>query len=402
MNKLKISRGKYSYILIGIGLLLLPTITRKAILNSELYASFNLIFWLGWIGFLKIDQGRPAYVISQRYAKLLLLDVVIIVFYTIGVINYTNLNHYFELIICTFLPISLVFVEIRLHKCLKELFINLYSFFRLAAVIIVIGGIIDSQTGNMASRFFANWYDIASLKGMVNTSRLVSYYGHSLTTAGILLYFEAMNYLAYKYFNLRPGRYMLGMAISVTGIALTGSKTGTVLSLVFLLITNFANKRLRYLLIGTISIYVAYQMGIFSVVIERILIGIERNDITTGRATDLAYLMTSSEYSIHLFTGNGTVASSFVDGALEYPIIRWALRYGIMTTLLLVAVLFIYPLIKTLRNKQFDLVIVLTTLIVFENTNNGLCTVSDTMLVFCILICVILNLSEYLKSEDYQ
>ena len=144
------------------------------------------------------------------------------------------------------------------------------------------------------------------------------------------------------------------------------------------------------ILIASLALYLS---GAFDMVISRILSGLAAGDLSTGRNTALKYLVL-----------NGTVRFDWLKGhelqydnpvliaALEYPFLLWAFTGGIVFTIVQYLMYFVKPGIQVLKSKRWSCLICLLALMAFYNSNNGIASFNDDLLIYSInawLICQI-------------
>lgn len=117
----------------------------------------------------------------------------------------------------------------------------------------------------------------------------------------------------------------------------------------------------------------------------------------------LAMLLETGSLKFDFFIGHaGSELSETMIAALEYPPLRWAYLFGIWFSVLMCIILFIIPAIRILKNKNLKIFVVLLILIFDVNSYNGITTQSDQMLLYCVSVFLLLNLSYTLKGNENE
>ena len=123
-----------------------------------------------------------------------------------------------------------------------------------------------------------------------------------------------------------------------------------------------------------------------------------------GSTLGAATVSAADNTSVSLWTWSPiTRTAEKMIAALEYPLLRWAYLFGIWFSALLGLILFFIPMVKAFQSKNKMIIIVLLILILDVNSYNGITTQSDDMLLYCVAVFLLLNLSYILrgnKNED--
>lgn len=235
---------------------------------------------------------------------------------------------------------------------------------------------------------------LATIK-RIRQGRMVSYFGHPLLTAEIMILTFSFNTLVNYCIEKKSIFYTVYYSlISVIGIGMCGGKTGLVLIAVEFALLYVNKKGLKYFIIVAAAVYWAYGYGLLDTVIGRFIAGFESGDITTGRNTALLRVIQGGVLRFNLLIGHaGMNLSERMIAALEYPPLRWAYLFGVWFSVLMCVVLFAIPAIKILKNKNIKIFIVFLILVLDVNSYNGITTQSDQMLLYCVSVFLLLNLS---------
>lgn len=160
---------------------------------------------------------------------------------------------------------------------------------------------------------------------------------------------------------------------------------------------------MKYFIIVAAAVYWAYGYGLLDTVIGRFIAGFESGDITTGRNTALLRVIQGGVLRFNLLIGHaGMNLSERMIAALEYPPLRWAYLFGVWFSVLMCVVLFAIPAIKILKNKNIKIFIVFLILVLDVNSYNGITTQSDQMLLYCVSVFLLLNLSYAVRGNGNE
>ena len=166
---------------------------------------------------------------------------------------------------------------------------------------------------------------------------------------------------------------------------------------------NVNKKGIKYFILVAAAVYWAYGYGLLDTVIGRFLDGFKSGDLTTGRNTALSLLMRNGYLNFNFLMGHaGADLSERMIAALEYPPLRWAYLFGVWFSVVMCIILFLTPAIKILKNKNIKIFIVLIILILDVNSYNGITTQSDQMLLYCVSVFLLLNLSYAVRGNENE
>lgn len=98
----------------------------------------------------------------------------------------------------------------------------------------------------------------------------------------------------------------------------------------------------------------------------------------------------------------GADLSERMIAALEYPPLRWAYLFGVWFSVVMCIILFLTPAMMILKNKNIKIFIVLIILILDVNSYNGITTQSDQMLLYCVSVFLLLNLSYAVRGNGNE
>lgn len=234
--------------------------------------------------------------------------------------------------------------------------------------------------------------------------RFYSFMGHPLYNAQLCLMFFVINFSYNKYFKrILPN--VLVTIITLIGISLTASKTGVFLLGAAILFLSPNKKKFKYYSILIGSIIIILSLGIFNDTIYRLL----NTSLTTGRDDTWIMYKTMDIYVIKFFTGYGAQVIDNINNiitwgnaAFEYPIRGFSIQNGMLFTIWTFIILFIYPVIKLIKKKQYFLLIAFLLIVVDVNTYNALIHGRDYVINFGLFAAILLNISYEVSDEDIK
>ena len=401
--KVKISdiKQKFPFFLICIGLLFMPSTIRTSALHSE-WALINVASWLGIILLTKRYYNGGKVSVSKN-GKLgvanpiwIVLLVALFAMESLMLPEFTATSEV-KYIYATILPIYILYSVVDDDDiiCYTKLFSRLLT---VASTIVVICGLMDMFLGVGIGNSIAIFTNAASLIESIRQGRMVSYFGHPLLTAEIMILTFSFNTLVNYCIEKKSIFYTVYYSlISVIGIGMCGGKTGLVLIAVEFALLYVNKKGLKYFIIVAAAVYWAYGYGLLDTVIGRFIAGFESGDITTGRNTALLRVIQGGVLRFNLLIGHaGMNLSERMIAALEYPPLRWAYLFGVWFSVLMCVVLFAIPAIKILKNKNIKI------LVLDVNSYNGITTQSDQMLLYCVSVFLLLNLSYAVRGNGNE
>ena len=407
--KVKISdiKQKFPFFLICIGLLFMPSTIRTSVLHSE-WALINVASWLGIILLTKRYYNGGKVSVSKN-GKLGVANpiwiVLLVAFFAMESLMLPEFTATSEVkyIYATILPIYILYSVVDDDDiiCYTKLFSRLLT---VASTIVVICGLMDMFLGVGIGNSIAIFTNAASLIESIRQGRMVSYFGHPLLTTEIMILTFSFNTLVNYCIEKKSIFYTVYYSlISVIGIGMCGGKTGLVLIAIEFALLYVNKKGLKYFIIIAAAVYWAYGYGLLDTVTGRFKAGFESGDITTGRNTALLRVIQGGMLRFNLLIGHaGINLSERMIAALEYPPLRWAYLFGVWFSVLMCVVLFVIPAIKILKNKNFKIFIVFIILVLDVNSYNGITTQSDQMLLYCVSVFLLLNLSYLLGGNENE
>lgn len=327
----------------------------------------------------------------------------IILIAAVFVLTISNLerDNMVEYLYATLCPLFFLYISISDEDTVR--YVGIFTrALTIVCTVIVLCGVIDMVTGFTVSRFIAEYTQTASLLGMLKEGRMVSYMGHPLQTVELMLLCFLFNTLHSFYLKEKTSIvYVIYYSlISAAGIGMSGGKSGLVLLAVSFVVL-YANKTgFKYILFILVAGVAAWRLGLLDTAINRLVTGITTGNLTTGRFKALSKLWNSGELTFEFFRGHaGETMSTDMISALEFPPLRWAYQFGIWFSIAVSGYLFLPPLIKAIKAKNIPILAAMLILMLDVNTYNGLTTLSDLLLLYCVAVFLLLNLLRVIEAK---
>lgn len=370
------------------GTLFVPPLLKQAVLSGN-GSFFNPFFILAFILCLAPTRLHDVTVVEFALFLCVLLLCVVAAYsnYSAGYGMYSCFKAFVTLNLPLVLLVvwrSLVFDEgwmlqaLRIFNC-----VVLFLFVWAIANIALDGALVDG----LAS--FAQ-----GLVDLKNLNRLWSPYGHPLYNAAFFLAFFCLNTIAVKRGHPLLPIYAI-LLVSSLGLLLCASKSAFLIYLLLVLIWYTGDSRWALLVIafGTIL----FVFGGFDLIASRFSQGISSGRFETwDLMSDMNILRpfgVMSGYGIsspfNLYVDQLAWASS----AFEFPALGYSLSYGVAYTIVLYAILFIYPIVVIAKSGDRALLAAFVAVGLHMNSYNGLFLVSDYFAVFVFFTVVLMQLA---------
>lgn len=399
-----ISKDEATYKLL-IGLFILCFIYSNTIrvmlkVNTNIDVRFSIITSILFIGIFLVNSKKINFINLNIFFLIGILQICSAIYFK------TSITSIYAFVNTIWIPLILMTIKVKKEIMIKlfEKFVNLYN---ILIIILTITIIIDYITSGSIQLFMAKFLDGTTYQRVIVFEQNSGIYrahtllGHALTTAYYYLIFLGINmsYLSYfkKNSNIKKNNVIL---ISIVGLFLSNSKFALMLStiLFFLNIKNSKHKLIYVcgiIFIGAILINTDY---FHENIIARFNQAIELGDITNGRLTALNTFLESNN-KFNFILGHGMWSS---DNLLEYlgtnnfemPILMFAYDYGILSTVLIIYIIYIYPNIVFIKNKSYYMAIVFNILFLFGNSYNGFAVGLTTFQMFSIITFILINISK--------
>lgn len=393
MHKIKIKKQNIPILLCCIGIFLFPSILRGQLLGSM--GQVNVIACFAWFygtaHKILVLPGRSKKSFgSLVFAACYLVGASFLLFYVKGN-DWSAIRRTLLLFMYVF---PAFFICSTIDGKLAETYSRIWlDILRVICITMCIFWAFDRLTSNLVQKLWVNLYESNTLLFLLKSGRFVSYYGHPLENSSVFLMLLVWTTISKDELTSKKRLYILDTTIAMFGLAICGSKSGILLAIMVLLLCNVGLKKMKYMIAILIASLALYLSGAFDMVISRILSGLAAGDLSTGRNTALKYLVL-----------NGTVRFDWLKGhelqydnpvliaALEYPFLLWAFTGGIVFTIVQYLMYFVKPGIQVLKSKRWSCLICLLALMAFYNSNNGIASFNDDLLIYSInawLICQI-------------
>lgn len=355
--------------------------------------SFNFLFWIGMFILynFKIFKSplRSKMPLNILFGWFIMLISILIIFIAK---NNTSIESKLTILLIQILPMFLIYSDIgeRGFKYRDKVLNYWYSSIKYICYLTIIFWLCDKFLNNFIQKFFIGFYNIRSMTLMAQYGRYVSFFGNSLTLA-VLMFSFLLWTLILNHQKIYTKRFLFNISISILGIATSGSKSGLICAIVTLLIFFTTKENFRKVILLVIILGIAYYYGLFDVTIERLMEGISKGDITTGRNTSLIKLINDGTMNFYLLKGQIiNSGNTNIIAALEYPILRWAYRDGIIFAFCMSIAYIVRPIIKLIRKKKIRIILGCIIYIVLINTQDGISSYGDALLIYSTNIMLII------------
>lgn len=329
---------------------------------------------------------------TRKIKKLTSLSILMIT--ALLVISYISVPYskekFFRGFITFILPLYLLFIDYSsLNKrYIIDKIIKIYNAFIVIAFSYLIVGI---TLGNLK----------------IPTGGLI---GHSLTAGWYYTTFIALNGVYCKYFKKKRDIFIVkDIIIFLVGTLLTSGRVSTTLGIMLSIIYVFNNCKSRitkYILLPIILGSFMLSPAFNNIILEKFRFASGYGDITNGRLLGIREMKFFSIYP-QFILGNGIGYSNYITRYLfntinfENPILMFCFDYGVLSTILLLIVTFIYPLFSFIKNKNIYLAINYMAVYLIPYLYNGIAETTGlfTVLIMFILIFNIMSLEKN-KIQD--
>lgn len=405
--RVKNVKSNIAFFLVCMGLLFVPSVIRISVFKTQ-WALINLFTWLGILSLTKryykggrviVSQAEKCGVPNPVWIITLVILFLIESFLLPQFTTYSKIKY----IYATLLPCYILYTSLPKDDVIH--YVKIFAkMLTIASTIVVFCGVADLFLGAGIGKSIAEFSGVDSLIESIRQGRMVSYFGHPLLTSEIMILCFSFNTIISYCLKKESIFYTVYYSlVCVIGISLCGSKTGIILIAIEFAFLYVNKKGVKYLILVAVGIYWAYGYGLLDIVIGRFIYGFQSGDLTTGRNVALSLVLQSGSLKFNFFVGHaGSELSEKMIAALEYPPLRWAYLFGIWFAIIMCVILFVIPVVKTIQAKNIKILVVLLILILDVNSYNGITTHSDQMLLYCVSVCLLLNLGYILKGNEYE
>lgn len=349
-------------------------------------ASINFLFLISLVIYLLFNKKRINGVFFN-YLVLLIIYIVIIDY--LG--NKNPIDTIVRNISMIILPIFLLTIKPKFNDY-KKVTRNILILFNTFIIIIFVIGLLDPLINFTIMRFIGE-HILTSINVWIvgNTNltsyRYTSYMGHTLFTKELFIYFYFLNNIyARKYKEYLINKNIVTI-ISLVGVLLTASKTGLILILISILVTEVISGNIKNTMYTIFIFIFSYMGGFFNYAIQRL----QNGSLTTGRNESWEYIKSKGIIESHIFYGKGEFLSDIVTkmvgqthatAGLEYPFRIFLYKYGLVCTIIIISSIFLYPLIYLMKKREYYMVFAFIIKFIDISTYNGLVYKADNMILF--------------------
>lgn len=344
---------------------------------------------------------------------ILLLNIISLVTYKV------TLSEETVFMVTIFSPLIIFVMEPPSGEIIKKTFLKIRFILNFVVVINTIYGVMDYMLKGALQLYLSNYLQNSSfiilipLELSLKVYRLYSLLGHPLTNTFYYLAVFIVNLTHGYYFYDRHVRFSIIYIFIIIGMLLSNSKIGIVLLFIVLIsiMLKFRNKnKYIYAVLFLIGVLIFSKSSYFeNNVIPRFSEAIQMGDITNGRQTSLNILLNSNVEKPSIFLGKGfgssvrlCVDTLGLTNSFENPIIMFSYDYGIVSTLLIYFIIFIYPSYIMIRNKHYYPFFLYLILFIFGNTYNGFGENLGVFQMFTYTAFILMSVSKYQRAIMYK
>lgn len=388
----------FAMITFFVGIFLFPIYLRAPALKS-LLGNFRYINFLAIFATLLLLSTRPR--LEQREKLLVamwMLAVALAVWSNAKSATHITVTAFFQ----NMFPLLLLLCRID-KKCLNRICKYTLYAYDIFIVMLLLLAVYERFAGYPLIQMCYNrigGHDLDVMQYMALTeNRFASIWGHALTNALFFNVFFILNDCYYKAVGKKYPK-LLFFFVALAGVLLTASKTAVVVLGVYFLITSYKDKRIMFVCVIGIVIFVA--IGGFDTLLERFMSG----PLTTGRFQAMKWYFESGIYPIRISHGYGTSTVFSADvsayrAAFEFPTFMFALDYGIIFSVIYFGSLLAYMSYRLIKWKQYTLWVGFMGLFAEINTYNGISIKShDICFIFCLVCMLLLNMSRLTQENE--
>lgn len=393
MLKLQVKRICLSSFILCFGLFVAASTIRNGLFRNVLLQRFSPVLFLGVLLIIIACCRSSKERVQNSHDTKYLVAVLFTALATIALtVSSGGLGEKLSLILSLFAPIPLLCFRLQKKSDLDDVFNIWLRFSRWSVIIIVFMNILDVVSGYAISSFFANYTGISSYFRQLRQHRCISYMGHPLFTCEILL----THYLLSNVFYSSKGEKtpLIDFFAPLAGIAFARGRVAFLLIIIVFVVSNFERKRAGRIVLGMIILVTLYEIGLFDAVLQRFTNYSFRDDV---RNEAIFSLLSINQLRFYWLKGQSMATildASILATALEYPILRWAYCFGILVSVLLSVICFVWPILKCVRAKNKMVLFVLLALIADVNSYSSLGDAGMKQVPFYVAVFLLLNAAE--------
>ena len=277
-------------------------------------------------------------------------------------------------------PAFLIIQRINAENREKTIRIVLRVFDLFVAVLFCIG-LYEKMNGHILFRTMEEWLRVNGLKSNEYTlfvsmldsgiKRFFSFWGHPLTNAVLFNACFILNDIYHRSINKRYPKILFFVIAIIGDAVLSVGKTAVVVCALYFVLINWKQK--RWFIVYILGAAAAYFSGLLNNLIDRFT----NTSITSGRVDRLIEYFSGDLYPLRFFTGYGYGTTylkemKHLSPAFEFPVLMFALDYGILFSILFVGSIFLYYSYHFLKRKQYMSWIGISLLFAQLHTYNGM------------------------------
>ena len=237
----------------------------------------------------------------------------------------------------------------------------------------------------------------------VNVGRTGGIVGHPLTAGWYYAIFISFNIIYYKYFTKKSDvLIILDSAIALVGTVLASGRISMITVVFLSIIYSFScckKRSIPYLILPIFMISFLSTSIVDEYIWTKFRETSSWGDVTNGRLLGIREMIFFKNYP-NFFIGRGigysNYISQYVFGVVNFenPILMFAYDYGIFTTILLIILIFIKPILSFINNRNYLLALSYVCILIIPFTYNGLAETVGIFIVLTFIIYIFLLLGQ--------
>lgn len=232
--------------------------------------------------------------------------------------------------------------------------------------------------------------------------------GHPLTAGWYYGIFIGFNIFYYKYFKNKSDLLIISdIVVAITGTVLASGRMSFIVVLFLSLIYSFSccrRKYIPYIILPAIIIAFMFTPIVEKYIWDKFRETASWGDITNGRLLGIREMKFFNLYPKFLIgrgIGYSNYVSQYIFGVVNFenPLLMFSYDYGILSTLILILLIFINPIINFIRRGNYLLTIIFVSLFIIPFSYNGLAETVGIFIVLIFLIYIFLSLNSYILNR---
>ncbi|MDV4150424.1 hypothetical protein R0131_06210 [Clostridium sp. AL.422] len=251
---------------------------------------------------------------------------------------------------------------------------------------------------------------IAQVFMSINIGRTGGIIGHPLTAGWYYAIFISFNIIFNKFFKRKSDALIiLDIIIALIGTVLAAGRISLFSVLLLSVIYAFSCCRRRsipYFILPLIIIIFLTTPIVDKYIWDKFKEAAAWGDVTNGRLLGIREMQFYNRYPSFLIgrgIGNSNYVSQYVLGVVNFenPILMFSYDYGIFSTILLIILVILKPIINFIRERNYIITIAFIPLLIIPFTYNGLAETVGIFIILIFIIYIFLSLNSYISTKKH-